>query len=36
MKKYVDILDLASPYRLWDLEKFQAFPPYRLWDLKRF
>ena len=23
MKKYNDILDLALPYRLWDLEKFQ-------------
>ena len=27
MKKYVYILDLALPYRPWDLEKFQAHPP---------
>ena len=25
-KKYVDILDFAPPYRLWDFEKFQVLP----------
>ena len=35
MKKYVDILDLALPYRLWDLEKFQALSPCRLWNLEK-
>ena len=35
-KKYVDILDLALPYRLRDLEKFQSLPPYRLWNLEKF
>jgi len=26
MEKYVDILDFAPPYRLWEFEKFRALP----------
>ena len=26
METYVNIKDLALPYRLWDVEKFQALP----------
>ena len=36
MKKYVDILDFAPPYRLWELEKFRALPLHRLWELKKY